>query len=46
MRKAIKIYFTRYICSKSIKILSLYYPELIGNTEEHNGKNIWWLMII
>ena len=34
------IYFTRYVDSNSIKILSLHYHELIGKTEEHEGKNI------
>ena len=32
------IYFTRYVHSKSIKVLNLHYHELIGKTEEHEGK--------
>ena len=32
------IYFTRYIHSKSIKMLSLYYYELMGKIKEHGGK--------
>ena len=37
------IYFTRYVQSKSIKILSLYYHKLIGWNEEHEGKK--YLMV-
>ena len=33
-----KICFTRYVYSKSIKRLSLHYYELMGKTEEHEGK--------
>ena len=44
--KGLVIYFTRYVHSKSIKMLSLYYPKLIGKIEEHKWKNTWWLMII
>ena len=32
------IYFTRYVHSKSIKVLSLLYHELMGKIEEHEGK--------
>ena len=32
------IYFTRYVHSKSIKILSLCYHELMGKFKEHEGK--------
>ena len=32
------IYFTRYVHSKSIKVLNLHYHELIGKIEEHEGK--------
>ena len=32
------IYFTRYVHSKSIKILTLYYHELVGKSEGHEGK--------
>ena len=35
-----EIYFTRYIHCKSIKILTLHFHELIGNTEDHERKNI------
>ena len=34
------IYFTRYDREKSIKMLRLYYHELMGKIEEHQGKNI------
>ena len=34
------IYFTRYVRKKSIKILRLYYDELIGKTEEREGKKV------
>ena len=34
------IYFTRYVYSKSIKMLSLHYPELMGKIEEHQGLDI------
>ena len=27
-------------------MMSLYYHELMGKIEEHEGKNIWWLKII
>ena len=37
------IYFTTYVHSKSMKILSLYYHELLGKIEEHEGKN--YLMV-
>ena len=39
------IYFTKYVHSKSIKMLILHYHELTGKTEEHEGKQIddWWL---
>ena len=32
------IYFTRHVHCKSIKMLSLYYHELMGKSEEHKGK--------
>ena len=32
------IHFPRYVHNKSIKILRLYYDELIGKIEEHEGK--------
>ena len=32
------IYFTRYDHGKSIKMLSLYYHELVGKIEEYDGK--------
>ena len=44
--KDLTIHFTRYVHSKSIKILSLHYHELMGKIEEHGEKIIWWLMII
>ena len=34
------IYFTRYVYCKSIKMLSLHYPELMGKIEEHQGLDI------
>ena len=34
------IYFTRYDREKSIRMLSLYYHELMRKTEEHKEKNI------
>ena len=37
------IYFTRYVHNKSIKIIRLYYAELIGKIEKHERKNIGWL---
>ena len=37
------IYFTRYVHIKSIKILSLYYHELIGKIVEQKGKK--YLMV-
>ena len=40
------IHFPRFVHSKSIEMLSLHYYELIGKIEEHEGKNICWLMII
>ena len=43
MRKKSKnlvIYFPRYVYSKSIKMLSLHYPELMGKIKEYEGKNI------
>ena len=44
--KDLVIYFTRYLHNKSIKILRFHYHELIGKTDEHEGKDISWLMII
>ena len=43
MRKKYKnldIYFSRFVRSKSIKILSLYYYILMGKVKEHQGKNV------
>ena len=37
------IYFTRYVRKMSVRMLSLYYHELIGKIEEHEGK--MYLMI-
>ena len=34
------IYFTRYVHGTLIKMLSLYYHELIGKIKEHEGTNI------
>ena len=34
------ICFTKYIHNKLIKIRRLHYNELIGKTEEQEGKNI------
>ena len=36
--KDLVICFTRYVNNKSIKTLRLHYDELIGKTEEHEGK--------
>ena len=44
--KDLVICFIRYVHSKSIKMLSLDYHELMGMIEEYKEKNIWWLMII
>ena len=38
--KDLMTYFTRYIHSNSIKMLSLHYHELMGKIEEHEGKNM------
>ena len=40
------IYFMRYHLDKSIKIIHLYYNEIIWKNEKYEGKNTWWLMII
>ena len=40
------IYFTIYDWGKSIQMLSLYYHEIMGKTEEHEGKKNCWLMIL
>ena len=37
------IYFTRYVHKMSVRMLGLYYHELIGKIEEHEGK--MYLMI-
>ena len=37
------IYFTAYVHSKSIEMLSLYYQELMGVNKEHEGKK--YLMV-
>ena len=39
-RKDMVIYFNRYVHSKSAKMLSLHYHELMGIIEEPEGKNI------
>ena len=41
------IYFTIYDWGKSIQMLSLYYHEIMGKTEEHEGKKIagWWFYV-
>ena len=36
--KHLTIYFTRYVKSKSIKMLNLHYYELLGKIEEYEGK--------
>ena len=41
--KDLVIYFTRYVHNKSITILRLYYEELIGKIEKHEGKK--YLMV-
>ena len=38
--------FARYVCSESVKILSLYYHELIEKLKNMNERNTWWLIII
>ena len=38
--KDLVIYITRYVYKKSIKMLCLYYHELIKKIEEHEKKNI------
>ena len=38
--KNLTTYFTRYVHSKSIKMLSLHYHELMGKIKEYEGKNI------
>ena len=35
------IYFTRYVNSQSVKMLSLHYHELLGKIEKHEGKKIF-----
>ena len=37
--KDLTIYFTRYVNSKSIKMLSLHYHELMGKIKEHGRTN-------
>ena len=37
--KDLVIYYTRYDNSKSIKMMSLSYHELVGKIKEHEGKN-------
>ena len=37
--KDVVVYFTRYVHNKSIKILSLYYHELMGKIRKAEGKN-------
>ena len=39
--KDLIIYFTRYVNSQSIKMLSLHYHELLGKIEKHKGKKIF-----
>ena len=38
--KNLVILFSRYVNSKSRKMMILYYHELMGRTEEQEGKNI------
>ena len=38
--KGLVIYSTGSDRGKSIRMLSLYYHELMGNSEEHKGKSI------
>ena len=38
--KNLVVYFTKYVNSKSMKMLSLHFYKLLGKTEEHEGKNI------
>ena len=40
------ISFTRYVHSKSIKMINLHSRELMEKIEENETKNISWLMII
>ena len=35
------IYFTRYVHSKSMKMVSLHYYELMGKVKEHEEKKIF-----
>ena len=35
------LYFSRCVHSKSIKMLSLYYRELMGKIEEYEGKKVF-----
>ena len=44
--KDLVFYFTRYIQRKSIKMMSLYYQELMGKIKKHERKKNGWLMII
>ena len=37
-QKSLLIYFTRYVHNKSIKVFRLYWYEIIGKIEEHEGK--------
>ena len=38
--KDLIVYFTRYVHSKLIKMLSLHYHELIGKIEEQEGNSL------
>ena len=38
--KGLTIYFTRYVYSRLINMLSFHYHELLGKTKEHDGKKI------
>ena len=38
--KDLIIFFVRYGCSKSVRILTLYYNKLMGVIEEHERKKI------
>ena len=38
--KDLVIFFVRYGCSKSVRILTLYYNKLMGVIEEHERKKI------
>ena len=39
--KDLVFYFARYVHSEAIKMLSLYYYELMGKVKEHEETNAW-----